>query len=710
MFSYLPVQFTCPPSSSSSSSRPGKRPQQYHPSSYDSHPYNPFSRVASTSTIDPLSLLFGRPSVATARHHHHEDPESASSDNDDSDDDMYSSCDEEHQYYEYLDAKRREQELKELADIQAKRRAQEEAAFLEAKRRKHAEVAAARARAQAEAEARAAAEYRARVQAEYRRRQALAQAQAQAEAEAEAARERAHAEAQAKAKARAEAIKRQQQQHQQRREHQEMQRRIQAAYEQDLARLILWQATMQQQQRTSTPPPRASTPVAVRPVNDTPATSTQKPAVVPLPSSSDPSRSTSPTMDYTSAVHLVQNLAKQQIAVRRSLKSVGAVREKFESLKSELQDLPKSLAFDTTKSLESDSPVLQYSARNLPFRKYEESLTQLLTSLDEISSKGSERVKSERKNLVLEIENELSRLDAHKINVWLKVKQQLEADQQASDKQPTEEEDASMEVAQPAEESTSAADEVPAMDTDAATTNLSPAPEPYDTPAADTAAPSDHVEQASEPVNAFVGSVPAKDEVMHVDEEPVEYVQDVAATPTSEDNANASSEEAEVAALLLSSSPPVHHEYPDATNPDAPASVDIGAGKVDDSLSPARVTSGQAMEVEQEGDQPQEDAAATPPEFSSSATLTQATTDDPTAVNTPRDTPQLDSASAGELSKEAVDSVSASKLPLPLPPQFSTLAGALDALSKDLQAYVEDDDQDHDHASNSSSDTSFEML
>ncbi|SCZ99207.1 BZ3500_MvSof-1268-A1-R1_Chr3-1g05877 [Microbotryum saponariae] len=54
---------------------------------------------------------------------------------------------------------------------------------------------------------------------------------------------------------------------------------------------------------------------------------------------------------------------------------------------------------------------LAYDSHNAPFHAYEDALVKLLTQLDEISTKGDDKIKAARKALVRKIEKELNRLD-----------------------------------------------------------------------------------------------------------------------------------------------------------------------------------------------------------------------------------------------------------------------------------------------------------
>ncbi|SCV74063.1 BQ2448_6495 [Microbotryum intermedium] len=59
----------------------------------------------------------------------------------------------------------------------------------------------------------------------------------------------------------------------------------------------------------------------------------------------------------------------------------------------------------------ADNGKLAYDSHNAPFHAYEDALVKMLTQLDEVSTKGDDKIKMARKALVRKIEKELSRLD-----------------------------------------------------------------------------------------------------------------------------------------------------------------------------------------------------------------------------------------------------------------------------------------------------------
>lgn len=372
---------------------------------------------------------------------------------------------------------------------------------------------------------------------------------------------------------------------------------------------------------------------------------------------------------------------------------------------------PHRLDIDVAKSLESDAPILQYTSRNLPFRQYEESLVRLLTSLDEISSLGSEVVKSERKNLVLEIEDELSRLDSHKIQLWQKFKkesvptteQQQEAAAAASTEQGVDGADTAMQdddhvtsVHEPSKEtqtpettfsasaptpSDHSASDVMATDAERPPT-IAPEPEREPEQQAFSIKPSDSVETLS------AGS----DEAMQTDHDATSSKGRQATDDKTHDNvgytASALDEDAEVESFLIprasASSSPSTPSQPVSFETKASSSPSSDEGAVEPTSIPLPEDSPSPIEREDEVMQVEAEE------------------------QTPQDQPEGTSGTTERLKEEATTSAPENTEPShALPSSSSTLLDAtIDVLpsgKEEYQTHVEDDDA-------SDSDTSFEML
>lgn len=140
-------------------------------------------------------------------------------------------------------------------------------------------------------------------------------------------------------------------------------------------------------------------------------------------------------MDYDTALRIVQSRGKQALLIRRRLRTLKNIQERFDSLKSVFVDPARlvfaastafkrnadvsamySLDFNAEKS--HNAPVLAFTPLNRPLQAYEEALTRLLVELDDVPSQGSTTVKTERKQPVRTIGAELARLDALKIDIW----------------------------------------------------------------------------------------------------------------------------------------------------------------------------------------------------------------------------------------------------------------------------------------------------
>ena len=384
------------------------------------------------------------------------------------DDDNEEAASSSASYYEYLDAARREQERRELLEAQARRRVQEERALQYA--RAEAQLRAAAARAQQEQERQREREYR-----EYVERQLEARREAQLGRALQIQREREqqaqHEEEQLRLRKIRQLHLQQQERQRERLLHQraqhEKQSQSSASFDgQDLARAIFgqlgWspvtpshqyqQHEQQQAQQDARSPSSVPAQPAVQPIKSVPSHS--QPAVKPLPPSAPASSPTGPAqpkkqqqqatkMSYTTAVNLIQGLAKEQIDLRQRLRALHSLREQFSSLKSSfvppqsyvisslfLLSLIKTylytflnrLIFDTTsKSATVETPVLAYTTQNRPLQAYEEALTRILTQLDAIPSQGSERIKVARKEIARDVQAELDALDREKIEQWKKL-------------------------------------------------------------------------------------------------------------------------------------------------------------------------------------------------------------------------------------------------------------------------------------------------
>ena len=302
---------------------------------------------------------------------------------DDEDEASYHYIEQQRQEQAYAERMRRAKEQRELEEAHARRQAQEEA-YLAAQRQQ-----AARARAEEE--------YRQRVEQQRQRRHA---------------------------------------------EEKQRRRHLQSAYNDDLASQLFGhlfappmkhKAEKRAHERTPSPEHRAERQPSPAPT----AESTTSAAKAMEQPSTEQEESTKAKMDYDTALRIVQSRGKQALLIRRRLRTLRNIQERFDSLKGVFVD-PARLVFAASTEYKRDvdvsamfsldfnaekshtAPVLAFTPLNRPLQAYEEALTRLLVELDDVPSQGSTTVKTERKQLVRTIEAELARLDALKVDIWNK--------------------------------------------------------------------------------------------------------------------------------------------------------------------------------------------------------------------------------------------------------------------------------------------------
>lgn len=675
--------------------------------------YPPYTRAAlpSTSTCGQQQQYY--------RHHHPSSTKYIFRDDDPDD--------EEAAYYEYLDAARRRRERAELLEAQARRRAKEERALALAQ-------AQAQAKAQREYEReREERRYREYVQRQLEARRAAVQLRDQQEAQDQQERQR---------KITRECQARQQQE-------QQKQQHLQIS-EDELARAIFGQLGWHSTQRRSSPAATPGTHSAKAKATHT-REAEPEPAVkplLPIPSSSPLSQSNQPKtqtpqprMSYMAAVTLIQGLAKQQISLRQRLRQLSSLQSEFSDLQSSFS-MPESyvistqifpqalicvfcrLIFDSDKSTDAGAPILAYTAQNLPLRAQEEALTRLLTKLDAIPSNGSTRVRDERKKLASAIQAELDQLDAKKVNQWKKQQRQHEPEL-VTDKEPSPATvsapiesveaqieavgDAEQDPVVPAAEATTVESE--SQDNQRAASDLSTATASQNQPTSAAAGNrSNEVEPSEQQQQAPVSQQPEPDpELGTASHSPLDDLAGPAESLVRMDVDDTTTESPAVESEIQH----IDGSWPDdseearmvttTTSFDASTSLYDSQATYNASVSPTSVVVQAELPVSQPEPTPSNDQSPEPDQPASSHDAHTHDSQEPTSL----DDPQLPaiasrqtfaSAPGAEGAVMSNKSVSATLLPTP------------GALSIGMVEVIEPADVEHDRASDSGSDTSFEML
>lgn len=125
------------------------------------------------------------------------------------------------------------------------------------------------------------------------------------------------------------------------------------------------------------------------------------------------------------AATIIQRAIRTHLAARPRHAELNRIAADFDSLKSSFA-LPSAsecvgsaattMNADAARRLVlTDTGSLAFVPANVPLRAHEEALTRLLTRLDAVDSAGNQRVRDHRRQLVLDIERELERLEQTKL-------------------------------------------------------------------------------------------------------------------------------------------------------------------------------------------------------------------------------------------------------------------------------------------------------
>lgn len=127
---------------------------------------------------------------------------------------------------------------------------------------------------------------------------------------------------------------------------------------------------------------------------------------------------------YERAASIIQRAVRAHLAARPRHAQLDRIADDFASLKASfvspsasecVDDETVQIIADFARSLVlTDNGSLAFVPANVPLRAHEEALTRLLTRLDAVDSAGDVRVRNHRRQLVLDIERELERLEALK--------------------------------------------------------------------------------------------------------------------------------------------------------------------------------------------------------------------------------------------------------------------------------------------------------
>ncbi|GJJ09335.1 hypothetical protein Clacol_003557 [Clathrus columnatus] len=139
---------------------------------------------------------------------------------------------------------------------------------------------------------------------------------------------------------------------------------------------------------------------------------TRRSPELPRRSSPEPVRSPLKFDPRDQAARKIQSFLRANLPRYKSLKTISSVAGEFEEVVDDFK-FPSVLDF-----ADSDVAKLLYTSKNAPVHLHEHTLLNFLSRLDSIDSRGDERVRVERKNLVKRIERELEKLDTGKTEAW----------------------------------------------------------------------------------------------------------------------------------------------------------------------------------------------------------------------------------------------------------------------------------------------------